>query len=80
MAKGYKDVRATSNKEKGDDSEPLKKKLKGDDEDWENIVFLRTNFNDSKLLAVSNALQSHSISPFLLQQMSYRRVSCSRTP
>lgn len=53
VAKGYKDVRATTTNTANtgvENDEPSSKKSKvGDgEESWENIVFLRTNYNDSK--------------------------------
>lgn len=51
VARGYKDVRATAQGPPSTDGdEPSAKKLKqnGDQTNYENIVFIRTNYNDSK--------------------------------
>lgn len=51
VSRGYKDVRATTANGDTENEEPSTKKQKvgNEDEAWENIVFLRTNFNDSEL-------------------------------
>lgn len=49
-AKGFKDVRATSQKGKEPEHDEISaKKLKEEgDDSWENVVFIRTNFNNSE--------------------------------
>lgn len=48
VEKGHKDVRATNKDDDADDVALAKKRKLDDEGEWENIVFIRTNYNNSE--------------------------------